>query len=113
MPGELNSLDLNSLTVSAAGAELTGDGSFTFDNSDMTTFEGMPAPTGSVNLMLVGGNALLDKLVAMGFVPEEQAAGARMMMGLFAVPGDGEDTLTSTIEVKGDGQVLANGQRIR
>ena len=113
MPGELHSLDLNSLTVSAAGAELTGDGSFTFDNSDLTTFEGMPAPTGSVNLMLVGGNALLDKLVAMGFVPEEQAAGARMMMGLFAVPGDGEDTLTSTIEVKGDGQVLANGQRIK
>ncbi|MEQ8895824.1 MAG: DUF2125 domain-containing protein [Roseovarius sp.] len=113
MPGELHSLDLNSLTVSAAGAELTGDGSFTFDNSDMTTFEGMPAPTGSVNLMLAGGNALLDKLVAMGFVPEEQAAGARMMMGLFAVKGDGEDTLTSTIEVKGDGQVLANGQRIK
>ena len=46
-------------------------------------------------------------------VPEEQAAGARMMMGLFAVPGDGEDTLTSTIEVKGDGQILANGQRIK
>ena len=45
--------------------------------------------------------------------PEEQAAGARMMMGLFAVPGDGEDTLTSTIEVKGDGQILANGQRIK
>lgn len=113
VPGEINSLDLNSLTVSAAGAELTGDGSFTFDNSDLTTFEGMPAPTGSVNLMLVGGNALLDKLVAMGFVPEEQAQGARMMMGLFAVRGEGEDTLTSTIEVTGDGQVLANGQRIR
>jgi hypothetical protein len=113
MPGEINSLDLNSLTISAAGAELTGDGSFTFDNSDLTTFEGMPAPTGAVNLMLVGGNALLDKLVAMQLVPEEQAAGARMMMGLFAVPGDGEDTLTSTIEVKGDGQILANGQRIK
>lgn len=113
MPGEINSLDINSLTVSAAGAELTGEGGFTFDNSDLTTFEGMPAPTGSVNLMLEGGNALLDKLVAMGFVPQEQASGARMMMGLFAVKGEGEDTLTSTIEVTGDGQVLANGQRIR
>ena len=38
-----------------------------FDNTDMETFDGMPAPTGSLNLMLVGGNALLDKLVAMGF----------------------------------------------
>uniref|UniRef100_UPI003B5285F7 DUF2125 domain-containing protein n=1 Tax=Roseovarius indicus TaxID=540747 RepID=UPI003B5285F7 len=113
VPGEVNSLDINSVTVSAAGAELTGDGSFSFDNTDMETFDGMPAPTGSLNLMLVGGNALLDKLVAMGFVPEEQAQGARMMMGLFAVRGEGEDTLTSTIEVTGDGQVLANGQRIK
>ncbi len=39
--------------------------------------------------------------------------GARMMMGLFAQPGDGPDTLVSTIEVKEDGSVLANGQRIK
>lgn len=113
IPGELNALDLNDLTISLAGAELTGEGSFTFDNSDMTTFGGMPAPTGAIDLQLVGGNGLLDKLVAMGFVPEDQAMGARMMMGMFAVPGQGEDTLTSKIEVTGDGQVKANGQRLR
>jgi hypothetical protein len=39
--------------------------------------------------------------------------GARMMMGLFAQPGEGEDTLISTIEMKEDGSVLANGQRIK
>ncbi|WP_338549077.1 DUF2125 domain-containing protein [Roseovarius phycicola] len=113
MPGELNSLSLNSLTVRAAGAELTGGGAFTFDNSDLETFDGVPAPDGTIDLKLVGANALLDTLVSMGFVPEDQAMGARMMMGLFAVPGDGEDTLNSTIEVKSDGQVLANGQRLR
>ncbi|MEO3417241.1 DUF2125 domain-containing protein [Roseovarius sp. CAU 1744] len=113
MPGELHALDLNNLRVSVAGAELTGEGGFTFDNSDMVTFGGMPAPTGSVDLKLVGGNGLLDKLVAMGFVPEEQAMGARMMMGMFAVPGQGEDELTSKIEVTGDGQVKANGQRLK
>ena len=86
---------------------------FTFDNTDLTTFDGMPAPTGEVNLSLVGGNGLLDKLIAMGLVPEEEAMGMRMMMGMFAVPGDGEDTLNSKIEVKGDGQILANGQRIK
>ena len=59
------------------------------------------------------GNGLLDTLVGMGLVPEEQAMGARMMMGLFARPGDGEDTLVSTIEVKEDGSILANGQRIQ
>ena len=39
--------------------------------------------------------------------------GARMMMSMFAVPGQGEDELTSKIEVTGDGQVKANGQRLK
>ncbi len=113
MPVELNSLKLNDLTLSAAGAALTGTGAFVFDNTDLETFDGLPAPDGSVDLRLVGANSLLDKLTAMGLLPQEQAMGARMMMGLFAVPGAGEDTLTSTIEVKPDGQILANGQRLQ
>jgi len=112
-PGEIETLDIKGLTLRVAGAELTGKGGFTFNNDDLETYDGMPAPDGEVNLMLVGGNALLDKLVAMGLVPEDQAGGMRMMMGLFAVPGDGEDTLESRIEVKPDGQILANGQRIK
>ena len=106
-PGELNALDINELKVSAVGAELTGNGALTFDNS-----AGMPKPLGAVDLQLIGANALIDKLVAMGFVPEDQAMGARMMMGLFAVPS-GEDTLTSKIEFKEDGGVYANGQRVQ
>ncbi|MGR1582061.1 DUF2125 domain-containing protein [Thalassobius sp. S69A] len=112
-PGELHATNINTLTVRAAGAELTGNGGFTFDNTDLTSFDGMPRPEGTLNLKLIGGNGLLDKLVAMGFVPEDQAMGARMMMGLFAVPGAGEDTLTSTIEVNEQGHVLANGQRLK
>ena len=113
VPGELNSVSLNTLKLSLAGAELTGEGSFVFDNENLETFGGMPAPDGAVDLSLVGGNGLLDKLIGMGLVPEDQAMGVRMMMGLFAVPGEGEDTLTSKIEVRPDGQVLANGQRLR
>ena len=73
----------------------------------------MPLPSGTLNLMLTGGNALLDTLVNMGLVPEDQAMGARMMLGMFARPGDGPDTLVSTIQVNEDGSVLANGQRIK
>ncbi|MEO0371395.1 MAG: DUF2125 domain-containing protein [Pseudomonadota bacterium] len=112
-PGELHSLEVTNLKVSAAGAELLGGGSFTFDNSDLTTFDGMPAPTGKLDLSLSGGNGLLDKLVNMGLIPEGDAGGVRMMMGLFAVPGDAPDTLNSTIEVQGNGQIFANGQRIQ
>lgn len=113
VPGELHALDVNELRLSIAGAELTGDGAFTFDNGDLETFDGLPAPSGVLNLMLVGANGLIDNLVMMGIVPEDQAMGARMMLGLFARPGNGPDTLVSTIEVQPDGAVLANGQRIR
>lgn len=112
-PGELHELTLRDLEVSLVGAELTGSGSFTFDNTDLATFDGMPRPEGSADLQLVGGNGLIDKLVAMGFVPEEEAMGFRMMLGLFARPGEGEDTLVSKIEVNEEGQVLANGQRLK
>jgi hypothetical protein len=112
-PGELNALEIKDVTVEAVGASLNGSGAFTFDNSDTETFDGMPKPTGGADLTLVGGNGLIDKLVAMGLLPEEQAQGARMMMGLFAVPGDAPDTLNSKIEINEAGHVLANGQRLK
>ncbi|MFN3937198.1 MAG: DUF2125 domain-containing protein [Gemmobacter sp.] len=112
-PFAVEAVDLTELRVKAIGAELTGAGAFTFDNDDLETFDGMPRPTGAVDLTLVGGNALIDRLVSMGMLPQDQAMGARMMMGLFGRPGAGEDTLTSRIEVTPDGAVLANGQRIQ
>ncbi|MEM8802483.1 MAG: DUF2125 domain-containing protein [Pseudomonadota bacterium] len=107
-PGQINALDVNDIQLSFAGAELTGNGEFAFNNEGFFSI-----PSGVANLKLTGGNGLLDTLVNMGLVPQEQALGARMMMGLFARPGPGDDTLLSTIEVKEDGSVLANGQRIQ
>lgn len=112
MPGELQSLDITALQLKFGGADFTGNGALTFDNSDLTTYGGIPAPTGAINLMLVGGNTLLDNLIALGLVPEEDAMGARMMMGMFARPGDGPDTLVSTIEFK-DGGIFANGMQLQ
>ena len=110
-PGELNSLDITELRAKIAGAELTGSGALTFDNSDLVTFGGMPAPTGKVDLKLVGGNTLMDKLVAMGLLPEDQVMGFRMMLSMFA-NATGEDELSSTLEFK-DGGFFANGQRLQ
>lgn len=106
-PGQVESVNVNALQVKAVGAELTGTGAATFDNSGP-----VPKPVGAVDLKLVGANALIDKLVAMGLIPQDQAAGAKMMMGMFAVPA-GEDTLTSKIEFKEDGGIYANGQRLQ
>ncbi len=113
IPGQLHALTLKALQVKVAGADLTGSGAFTFNNDDLETFDGLPAPTGALDLKLTGGNGLMDNLVKMSLLPEDQAMGARMMMGLFAVVGDGDDTLTSKIEVSGDGSIMANGQRLK
>ena len=112
-PGELNALTLNKLLLSAVGAKLTGTGDFTFDNNDLDTFDGFPRPIGAIELQLDGANALIDNLITMGIVRSEDAMGARMMMGMLAVPGDGPDSLKSRIEINEQGHVLANGQRIQ
>ncbi len=112
-PANVQNLDINDFTLSAVGAEVTGTGAFTFNNDDLQTFGGIPAPTGQIDLNLVGLNGLLDNLTKMGLLPDDKATGMRMMLGLFARPAGGEDTLTSTIEVKGDGSVFANGQQLK
>ena len=71
-------------------------------------------PVGEVNMDLRGGVGLLDKLVALGLVPQQQGQMVKMMSGMFAVPGgDGTDHLVSKIEMNADGSILANGQRIK
>lgn len=111
--GELAALSVNEMRLDLAGAELTGNGAFTFDNDDLDTFDGLPRPEGAMDFTLVGANGLIDTLVTMGLLPQDQAMGARMMLGLFARPGDGDDTLVSRIEVTPEGSVFANGQQLR
>lgn len=106
-PGEVSSVTINEVKLSAVGAELTGSGAAKIINGGP-----MPVPDGAVDLRLVGANALMQKLVAMGLLPEDQMMGAQMMLGLFAVP-DGEDALASKIEFKEDGSIFANGQQIQ
>ena len=113
MPAEVNSLTLSTLLVEAAGAALLGEGSFTFDNSDMMTIPGVPRPEGQLDLTIIGANGLIDNLIALGLLPAEDAMGMRMMLGMFTVLGDGPDTATSKIEINAEGHILANGQRIQ
>jgi len=113
IPAELSALNIDRLVVDAVGAKLEAQGAATFDNTDKTTLGGFPEPVGDITINLAGANGLMDKLAAMGLLPAEQAMGARMMMGLFAVPGPASDTLTSKIEFTEDGQILANGQRLK
>ena len=110
--GELNALDLSQLQLSFAGAELTGTGALTFDNSDLETFSGLPVPTGKIDLKLTGANSLLDKIVAMGYLNEQDVMGYKMMMAMFTNSAPDKDELTSVLEFKDKG-FYANGQRLQ
>lgn len=112
VPFEPYTLTLDTLRLSAAGALITGDGAFTFDNTDTQTFAPMPRPEGSAMIEIIGLNGLLDNLVTMGLVPEDQIMGPRMMMGMFA-RATGDDQMEVELEVLPSGQVNVNGNRVR
>jgi hypothetical protein len=111
-PGELHSLDLTQVLAKAAGAEVSATGGLTFDNTDLTTFDGMPRPDGKITIGIKGVNKLVDNLIALGMLTEDDAMGFRMGLAMFARPGAGPDELTSEIEFK-EGGLFANGQRLQ
>ena len=106
-PGELKSLDLTELTLTVAGAALRGSGALTFPEPTP-----VPEPVGTIELALDGGFALLDRLVALGVLPAEQAAFIKGMSGAVART-TGEDQLESTIEFTEGGGISANGLPLR
>jgi hypothetical protein len=112
-PGQIHALDVTDLTLRAIGGAVTGNGGFTFDNSDTTTFDGVPLPTGKLDLKIVGASGVIDNLIKLGVLPQDQAMAAIMMLGLFAKTVEGApDTLTSTLEFRDKG-FFANGQRLQ
>lgn len=111
-PIEVNSVNVDNLRIAAVGAEAQAEGAFTFDWTDFSTIPGIARPEGSLEINVVGANALMDTLSSMGLLTEQDTMGARMMMGIFAEP-IGDDILRSVIEVNDQGHVLANGQRLQ
>lgn len=110
LPFAVETLKVETLALSLAGARLTGTGNFTFAPGGP---DGLPQPAGVADLMLTGGERLLDGLVQIGFVDPSQAMMAKMMVGAVATPGPEADTLSSHIELLPDGSVVANGRKLR
>ncbi|MGY6635023.1 MAG: DUF2125 domain-containing protein [Alkalilacustris sp.] len=107
------SLDVRELALRFAGAELTGEGSFALDPTDLETFPGFPRPEGRLDLTLRNGEALITTLVEAGLLPADQANAARLMIALLGRPGEAPGELVSTIEVDAGGAVRTNGMRMR
>ncbi|MEX0350891.1 MAG: DUF2125 domain-containing protein [Paracoccaceae bacterium] len=114
-PVEPVAMSLNRLDIDMAGAKLTGTGDLSFDNDDTETYGGVPKPVGGFDLTLNGINTLIDNLISIGLIQDQDAMGARMMLGIVTNPdpsGD-KDALISQIELTEDGHILANGQRLK
>lgn len=106
-PGTLKELTITELLLNFAGAELRGDGDLDFPNDTA-----IPEPVGTINLALDGGFGLLDRIVALGFIPQQQAQFLKGMSGAVA-RSVGEDQLESVIEFTPGGGITANGLPLR
>ena len=111
-PGILNSLEIPQIVARALGAEVTAKGAFTFDASDMATIPDMPMPTGKIDIRATGLNSLVDKLVAMGLLPQDQAMQGKIMMSMFALNDMTKDEITTVLEFK-DKHFFANGAQLQ
>ena len=100
--------DIVRLLISAAGAEVSGNGAFTFDNS-----AGYPLPMGNADFVVKGANKMVDALITLGVVTSDDAMGARMAMALILEPTAEPDVMTSKVEARSDGGLYVNGQRLR
>ncbi|MEF9601171.1 DUF2125 domain-containing protein [Paracoccus sp. PXZ] len=108
-PFEPVEVSINQFALNALGAKVNAEGALKApETGDMTT------PVGEINASYEGVNGLIDKLGAMGLIPEDQIMGVRMMMAMFAKPvAEGEDKLETKLEFKEDGSIFANGQQIK
>jgi hypothetical protein len=107
-PAEVETLNLKTLEMNIAGAELSGSGQTTFAPDE----GGTPNPSGVFDLSLLGANGLMGKLVDGGFLSVEALTFPRMMLAMVATPAaDGSDSYSAKIEIR-DKAVFANGQML-
>lgn len=102
---------IENLALDLAGATLGGTGAFTIPEGP----GGVPniaQPIGSMDLQATGLAGLLQQAIAGGIVSAQQAMGAQMMLGMFAIQGEG-DSFTSRIEAGPGSALFVNGNQLR
>lgn len=107
MPFLPQTVKINRIALDAVGASADISGQLDLSQNPQE-------PVGEINGSFTGINGLLDKLIAMGLVPQEQAMGMRMMLAMFAKPVEGNaDQLESKLEFREGGSIFANGQQVK
>lgn len=107
-PFEPVEVNINKVALDLLGAKATATGALKAPGGSIES------TVGEIHAEYQGIDALVEKLVAIGLVPQEQAMGITMMMGLFAKPVEGKpDTKATDLEFREGGSIFANGQQIR
>ncbi len=108
-PFDVTSVSLNQLLTRVGDAELNGTGAFTFLGGLMASINAeAPNGTGDFVFNLIGGDALLTRLNALGIVPPDQQFFARMMMNGLG-RSVGEDHLQAEVAIRPGGAITVNG----
>lgn len=108
MPPTIESVNIEEVSLSAAGVDLSLGGRVLFDNSTSP-----PVPIGAIDAEITGVNDFIETLSSIGVVPAEMLMGVRMMMGVMLLPTDVVDQYTSRIEMRENGEITANGVPLR
>lgn len=110
LPAQIQTLDINDITLAFGGARIAASGALAFDPEDWAG-DDMPMPVGTIDLALNGLNGLSQKLSALGLIPADQVMMGMMMLGMFTIP-TGDDEMSSEIEFTEGGGITANGQSV-
>jgi len=112
-PLEVSNVDLNRITVQALGATAEGTGALDFDYPSEESMFGLPLPEGVVDIKISGLVPVLEALSEAKLIQERELDAARFFMALFLEPAGDDGAFKTRIEANKEGEVLANGQRIR
>ncbi|VDC23314.1 hypothetical protein [Pseudogemmobacter humi] len=103
---------VNEFNLDLVGLTMTGEGGLDLDMTDLTSFDGFPAPSGRLSFLTSGAYGLIDRLVQLGRMTEEDVIGARAALLMIGRAGEASDTLHTDLDFHDKGFFL-NGIRIR
>lgn len=106
------SFQLDSFAIEGLGVGFGGQGGLRFNFADLTRYEGIPAPEGTLTFTASGVYALMDRLVEAGFLPADEVTALRAGLMFVAKAGTEPDTLLSQLMFDSSGFFL-NGMKLR
>ncbi|WP_112311515.1 DUF2125 domain-containing protein [Pseudogemmobacter bohemicus] len=106
------SFKINEMKLAGLGVLSAGQGGLGFDFSDLTTFDGLPLPSGRISVLTTGAYGLIDLMAKAGQIGEQEIQGARAALLMIGRAGEAPDTLHTEIDFREKGLFL-NGIKIR